>query len=203
MYGLVANLVLMGHFTAASPDKSVPKLLDLAPKDHAKLQTALRSFDRVTKVTRSYKPRVVHFYNSFQNCLKNVRFLAQILDLSSAYSTKQLVCGLQGTFIYNLTVDLATQKAPLARLEEDILEGFPQFELFQKLLDLVLKHSGRKLLVANTSTGADRLVAPPMVCVANKFAIGKGDRLWVRGGSGTADRDAFANMGDLRNQLPC
>ena len=99
-YALFVNLFLMGHHNA---ENKVPKFLDLGFKDQDKLRVALQPFDKVpNRRANSYQPRVVHLYSAFQNCLKNVRFLAQILDLSDVFHTNQFICGLQGTFVYNL-----------------------------------------------------------------------------------------------------
>lgn len=76
-----------------------------------------------------------------------------------------LISGLQGTFIYSLTVALSFEEKPLAYLEEKILNdhGFSKhLPLFRQLLDLTLEHSTRRY-VAYQLEGVDRSVLPPVV----------------------------------------
>lgn len=80
LYSLVTNILLMGHF---SGEGAIPKLLELDAAKHEKLVKSLSTFDKIPVRTRSYKARVVHQYNSFQNCLHNVLFLASVLDLAN------------------------------------------------------------------------------------------------------------------------
>ncbi len=79
LYALVTNILLMGHF---SSEEAIPKLLEMDAAKHERLVKSLSVFGKIPVRTRSYKARVVHQYNSFQNCLHNVRFLASVLDLA-------------------------------------------------------------------------------------------------------------------------
>src|SRR5699024_4665178 len=84
LYSLLANFLLMGHFTE---EESIPKLLGLDSDEHAKLLKAFKVFDMIPVRTRSYKARIVHQYNCFQNGLNNIAFLAMILDLADGQFT--------------------------------------------------------------------------------------------------------------------
>ena len=114
----------------------------------------------------------------------------------TVFSADLLVCGLQGTFIYNLTIDLASRSNPLSHLEQTILGGdsFKYTALFQKLLDLTLEHSNRKLVATGSIDSEDRDVVPKGVRV-NKFATGQGEKLFVRGLQATGGLDNLAEMG--------
>lgn len=81
------------------------------------------------------------------------------------FNIDTLISGLQGTFIFNLTMALAHVQAPLEYLEEHILaeHGFSKhLKLFRGLLDLTLEYSGRKYISYEWNT-LDRTVMPPVM----------------------------------------
>ena len=63
-----------------------------------------------------YQPRITHFYNEFQDCLKLIRCLNLLFE-SPFQMGKPFFC-LNGPFIYNLTVELSSRKDPVLYLSQ-------------------------------------------------------------------------------------
>lgn len=84
-YALFANIMLIGHLDDESERDakgSCLPVLKLDRQDHLKLVAKLEPFVVPVpsfKDANSYKPRIVHQYNAYQNCLSNIVFLATIL----------------------------------------------------------------------------------------------------------------------------
>ena len=82
-----------------------------------------------------YEPRIAHFYNEFQDCLKLIRCLNLLFE--SPFNMGHPFFCLNGPFIYNLTVELSSRKDPVLYLSQ--LFGRQSFatNVFNNLLDLV------------------------------------------------------------------
>lgn len=89
--------------------------------------------------------------------------------------------GLQGTIIYNLTIDLTFRDKPLSHLEHNLLGGlsFKYKKLFLAVLDFLLSHSGRKM-VAN-GQAVSKQVIPKAFQAKKKSTCPAGTRFFVRG----------------------
>lgn len=164
-YALFANIFLSGHFCA----EDLPVFLQIDSSQRQVLNSNLYPLSKLPTFTHTkvFMPRVVHFFNSFQNCLLNVDFLAEILRLPSHFSVKRYVFALKGTFLYNLTCDLASRTKPLLHLEELLgRQKFLPLNLFRCLLDFVLANGNRKLLINGQ---CDRDVVGPLM-MADKVA---------------------------------
>lgn len=78
-YSLTVNILFMGQWT---PEKTVATVLKLTQAEHDKLLKSLKVFAGIPPRGKGYQAQIVHQYNAFQNCLNNIAFLAQILDLA-------------------------------------------------------------------------------------------------------------------------
>ena len=163
VYALFFNIFLIGNFC----DENMPLLLKIDSTQHKLLKKNLHSFNRVPSFTKVkvFMPRVVHFYNAFQNCFINIAFLVQILDLYPVFDTDQYMLTLKGTFLYNLTCDLCSRPKPLLHLEELLgRKKFMPLSLFHNLLDFVFQHADRKILINGQY---DRDVVPCSMLLAH------------------------------------
>ena len=120
------------------------------------VRNQLSKFDEIPDVIgfndeSNFRVRIVHFYNAFQNCLNNIIFLAQIFDLSEHFNADLLVTGLQGTFIYNLTVKLGNLEQqyypdPFDYLIDEIFgKSMNHSQLLKDVAKFVLIHCERKM----------------------------------------------------------
>src|SRR5699024_10085839 len=121
-----------------------------------KLTTALDAFNIVKPASYTYKPRIPHLYCSYQSTLTNIHFLAQLLNLADRFNPDRLIFGLQGSFIYNVTIECVGKQNPLEFIESDLLcDETPLNAYFRDLVKLVLKKSDRSLLLLNGGEEVD------------------------------------------------
>lgn len=118
------------------------------------------------------------------------------------YHTDTLVCGLQGTFIYNLTLALADQANPLSYLVETLLPSeSPESEVssfFSQFLSLVLANSKRTFI--GNSGDSNNQVFPSLddiPIIGSAFEKISGQRYLVRSGQS----EGLANLNDLNLAL--
>ena len=105
--------------------------------------------------------------------MENIQFVAQLLNLADHFNTNHWVMALQGSFIYNTSVEFINQSRPLEYIERNLLCGEPQLKtLFQKMVNLIICKSKRKLLLP-TSGGEQNDFGPEVPIVAEKSGTTK------------------------------
>ena len=110
------------------------------------------------------------------------------------------MCGLQGTFIYNLTLALANQATPHSYLVKTLLPStFPFSEFFSQILNLVLINS-KRTFIGSLGKGSDVLpLGNKVPVIGSAFEKKVGERYLVRSGSGSSE--GLANLNALSSAL--
>ncbi|KAI2801120.1 hypothetical protein RDWZM_009590 [Blomia tropicalis] len=146
VYALFFNIVLSGNCCT----ETVPKLFNIDHERKRILNDNLKKLNNTPIITNTkvYMPRVVHLYNCFQACFLNVSFLHDLLNVKSIRNDGTLVLALKGTFIYNLTCDLASRGKPLLHMHELLgRQHFVQLGMFDKLLSALLNYAQRSIVI--------------------------------------------------------
>lgn len=112
-----------------------------------KFDEVLIPFNSVPVFTHSliYVPRVVHLFNVFQTVHFGQTMLVEILSINESLNYKVRPFPLNGTFIYNLTLDLARRPKPYLYLQQLLGRAtFKGTELFDNLMKFLLNHCERR-----------------------------------------------------------
>ncbi|XP_054168407.1 protein asteroid homolog 1-like [Oppia nitens] len=118
MYSLIICILFTGHFTYDDNDYHNYQPLKLISTVSGKqTKDFLNSMNRpLNGSEQPFIPRIVHFYNEFQNCLTDIRTINTELQSPLPMGCSPDIC-LCGSFIYTLTKKLSQTNDPVSYLK--------------------------------------------------------------------------------------
>ena len=134
IYSLLTSLVFCGYIGTYT----YVKFIRFQDNEMKEFMDKLKPYNSRPQHNQAklYQPRIPHFFNEFQDCLKLIRCLNLLFD--SPFQMGKPFFALNGVFIYNMTVELSSRKDPLLFLS--LLFGRQSIAniVFNKLLNIVM-----------------------------------------------------------------
>ncbi|XP_054165512.1 protein asteroid homolog 1-like [Oppia nitens] len=130
IYSLLTAIIFCGHIGSYNKIRFITL-------DKTQLFGGIRQFNSKPhhNGAKLFQPRIVHFFNEFQLCLKDIKSINNLFGKPIEIG-KPYFC-LNGPFIYNLTVELSSRKDPVLYLMQLFGRQSLVTTLFTKLLSTI------------------------------------------------------------------